>query len=1222
VNIFINYRRADSAEQAQRLFELLSRYLQKPEKQLYFDTETTPLGVDYGKLIADKIADCDVMLTLIGEHWLTVKNPGGEIARIHEDNDLVRKEIKTALISEKPIVPTMFEGAGFLKEDELPSEIGNLAWRNGVSIRSTNFKEDVKRLAEGLGLTRDNRKYGVFIAAQAPLLGYVVADEVRERHEDAKQANLPPPPPPIFANHEFGENSKEHLGAGANKKLWLWAGIAVLFLLGVAIALLRPSSVGPAPVIVMSANSGQTVTVGDEITLAGQLTNQGDGVIQAPEITVTRTQDNVLLKLQQAIPITSFLLQSKTLVEIPGSFQCENDVTVSKPCDFEFAPFELKKEMLDANGALILLASVSSESLSAESQINQTIVIEDIVDRPPSVEIVKTYGPKTGLKVGDQFDYQVEAKNISEETIPELTLLVPFALRTDPWICKNLAPGDTCKRLVPFRTTLGEKLLDGNWLVIPIEVTGEFEGSPLTDEIKVPVGDIKPRSDLSVSFDKGSARKGDRSTLTAKLSTIDPVTIRNAKIQFSGALNYVHNCGAIEPGTPCVYPVEVPLSQTGILTVNVTATGDNIDPNTASASIDVGEVLKPGITISGEFDQSSARIGDTIVFSGLLTNTGQTTLSNARMELTGSFIQSKNCGNLNVGEGCPLDVSIKLSENNVSGEKISLDLQGFSSETNTDTFRYTLPVGDKLWPKGDITGTLSPSSNLRVGQTVRLTTVLKNTGQAPLENGKIFISGDVSDSHVCSDVITVGGDCSHSTSFTITEAMRRNDGLNIQFLGEGSNLPSPARNSLNSQIEAAPKPVGELTARLSKPRARIGEQVSLDIQFRNIGDADLLNGQINISGSERSSKNCRTISKSKTCPYGGTFLVQEKHVRNGRVTFNIEATGSNLENKLTEQVSLEVLESPATAQLVAILSPNPVQVGSQLNFRAVLTNTGKTTLKNPEITITLLNDSETANCPDILLGKTCPINESFPVQSAMAPNGTLTLNFSAKATNLKDTLDTSRTVEVIEPDGSARVSGEFIDMGILGSYLFKSGLTNTGSIPLENATLTLSGDAVKTKSCGRLAPRATCTLDAETTFKKTPGTVTVVVTGTASNLSKPVRQPFTKEFLGVGTTFTDSTTENDGEEKALEYKWTPWGSYERPDASGDYETINIWQERGPGCAEPIAVQCRVLSTKVGWRKAGEVYTCNVKQGGGKCVNAQQPDGKCFDYEARYKCPVK
>ena len=73
MNIFINYRRADSRYQVDRLYDELSRYLEEADQQLYMDIEATPLGVDYINYIQKKITEADVFLAVIGDEWLEIK---------------------------------------------------------------------------------------------------------------------------------------------------------------------------------------------------------------------------------------------------------------------------------------------------------------------------------------------------------------------------------------------------------------------------------------------------------------------------------------------------------------------------------------------------------------------------------------------------------------------------------------------------------------------------------------------------------------------------------------------------------------------------------------------------------------------------------------------------------------------------------------------------------------------------------------------------------------------------------------------------------------------------------------------------------------------------------------------------------------------------------------------------------------------------------------------
>ena len=84
--------------------------------------------------------------------------------------------------------------------------------------------------------------------------------------------------------------------------------------------------------------------------------------------------------------------------------------------------------------------------------------------------------------------------------------------------------------------------------------------------------------------------------------------------------------------------------------------------------------------------------------------------------------------------------------------------------------------------------------------------------------------------------------------------------------------------------------------------------------------------------------------------------------------------------------------------------------------------------------------------------------------------------------------------------------------------------------------------------------------------------------------------------------------------------WSGWLDRDSAGGSGDYETRNAALAAGlipATCTSPGGVECRTL-TGTDWTLTGEVYTCNTSNGG-SCVNAQQPDGWCLDYEVRFLC---
>jgi len=85
--------------------------------------------------------------------------------------------------------------------------------------------------------------------------------------------------------------------------------------------------------------------------------------------------------------------------------------------------------------------------------------------------------------------------------------------------------------------------------------------------------------------------------------------------------------------------------------------------------------------------------------------------------------------------------------------------------------------------------------------------------------------------------------------------------------------------------------------------------------------------------------------------------------------------------------------------------------------------------------------------------------------------------------------------------------------------------------------------------------------------------------------------------------------------------WTAWLNRDDPSATGDWETLSDFVSAGQVCANPTAIECRT-TTGLDWASTGEVYSCSVSASipGGVCVNNDQPDGQCLDYEVRFLCP--
>src|SRR6516164_8905268 len=108
LKIFISYRRDDSAGHAGRVHDKLEGKFGRA--RLFMDVDTIPLGRNFVKAISEKVAQCDVLLAVIGPNWLTIRDEEGK-RRLDNPNDFVRVEIGVALKRDIPVIPVLLDGA-------------------------------------------------------------------------------------------------------------------------------------------------------------------------------------------------------------------------------------------------------------------------------------------------------------------------------------------------------------------------------------------------------------------------------------------------------------------------------------------------------------------------------------------------------------------------------------------------------------------------------------------------------------------------------------------------------------------------------------------------------------------------------------------------------------------------------------------------------------------------------------------------------------------------------------------------------------------------------------------------------------------------------------------------------------------------------------------------------------------------------------------------------
>jgi len=145
--IFINYRRSDAEGESGRLFSDLANHF--GESSIFMDVVALDIGRDFRKEIDKSVESCGVLLAIIGKDWVDARNERGA-RRLDDPNDYVRLEIASALKRDIPVIPVLVRGAKMPLDDQLPDNLKELAYRNGVELTHARWSYDLQVLIKGL----------------------------------------------------------------------------------------------------------------------------------------------------------------------------------------------------------------------------------------------------------------------------------------------------------------------------------------------------------------------------------------------------------------------------------------------------------------------------------------------------------------------------------------------------------------------------------------------------------------------------------------------------------------------------------------------------------------------------------------------------------------------------------------------------------------------------------------------------------------------------------------------------------------------------------------------------------------------------------------------------------------------------------------------------------------------------------------------------------------
>jgi hypothetical protein len=145
--IAISYRREDSLPIAGRLYDRLEAKFGK--RNVFMDFDSIRPGLDFRQQIKETIERSDVVVAVIGPHWLGEQSDGSR--RIDDPTDFVRLEIEYALKRGIPIIPMLLNNTPMPRPEKLPLDLQGLTFRHALPLDSgLDFRQHAERLIAGI----------------------------------------------------------------------------------------------------------------------------------------------------------------------------------------------------------------------------------------------------------------------------------------------------------------------------------------------------------------------------------------------------------------------------------------------------------------------------------------------------------------------------------------------------------------------------------------------------------------------------------------------------------------------------------------------------------------------------------------------------------------------------------------------------------------------------------------------------------------------------------------------------------------------------------------------------------------------------------------------------------------------------------------------------------------------------------------------------------------
>ncbi|MFT3860586.1 GEVED domain-containing protein [Micropruina sp.] len=627
---------------------------------------------------------------------------------------------------------------------------------------------------------------------------------------------------------------------------------------------------------------------------------------------------------------------------------------------------------------------VNTATATGTPPTGDPVTDDDSVTTPvpsePSLTLVKSAGTPSGNRVGDTIDYTFVVTNTGNVTLSSVGVADPKVGAVD---CPEteLAPDESTTCTATY--TLTQADVDAGEVVNTATATGTPPtGDPVTDddEVTTPIPST-PAIALEKSGTANGEVAGDTIDYTFVVTNTGNVTLTSISVDDPKVGTVVCPVTELAPQASTTCTATYALTQADVdagevvNTATATGTPPTGDPVTDDDSVTTPVPSEPSLTlVKSAGTPSGNRVGDTIDYTFVVTNTGNVTLSS--VGVADPKVGAVDCPETELApdESTTCTATYTLTQADVdAGEVVNTATATGTPPTGdpvTDADSATTPVPSE--PSLSLDKEAAASSGNRAGDTIDYTFVVTNTGNVTLTSVGV---ADPKVGVVSCPVTELAPLASTTCTATYTLTQADVDAGEVVNTATATGTPptgDPVAGDDTVTTPVSSEPSLTLVKSAGTPSGnRVGDTIDYTFTVTNTGNVTLTS--VSVADPKAGTVDCPETElaplASTTCT--ATYTLTQADVDAGEVVNTATATGTPpTGDPVTDddEVTTPIPSTPAIA-LEKSGTANGEVAGDTIDYTFVVTNTGNVTLTSISV-----DDPKVGTV-------VCPVTELAPLAS-------------------------------------------------------------------------------------------------------------------------------------------------------------------------------------------------------------------------------------------------